>query len=452
MSNWHLSRRTFLRGAGVALALPLLDVMTPRAARAAAQTAPPTRLGCIYLPNGIPFDAWKPVSSNGRVTRMNRWLSAFEPFRGDVQFLTGLQSDSNQTHQAASATWLVRPCPEGERINQTRNVGGVSMDQLVAQAVGDQTLVPSLELITRPEGTNARGLLLNNISWRRGNTPVPRETNPRAVFDRLTRSGSAGGDSPAASPRRTSVLDAVLEDARRLRGRISRDDRFKVDEYLDAIRGVERQMGAAAAAQRDAVRTRAATLPAPPAAIPDDHAAYVRLLFDMLVLAWWTDATRVSTFMLDHEETNRFVDFIPGVKGMWHSLSHWKQIEAGGDNFDGTSWTTRDIKYEQYLKVIRFHHEQVAYFLGRLRDIPEGDGTLLDHAMILYGSPFADGHDHQSTQLPMLIAGRAGGRIRPGRVLDAPERPAEGVYLSMMDALGVPVQEIGGIDEAVPIT
>ena len=146
------------------------------------------------------------------------------------------------------------------------------------------------------------------------------------------------------------------------------------------------------------------------------------------------------------------MDFIPGVKGMWHSLSHWKQIEAGGDSFDGTSWTTRDIKYEQYLKVIRFHHEQVAYFLGRLRDIPEGDGTLLDHAMILYGSPFADGHDHQSTQLPMLLAGRAGGRIRPGRVLDTPGGPAEGVYLSMMDAMGVPVQEIGGVDEAVPIS
>jgi len=452
VANWNISRRTFLRGTGVGLGLPLLDVMTPPSARAATHTRPPVRMGCIYIPNGVPFDAWKPEATNGTLTRMNKWMAAFNPYREDVQFLTGLQSECNETHEAASATWLVRPAPEGEEINQTRDVGGASMDQIVARSVGGATPFNSIELITEPQGTNAKNLLANNISWRSGNTPVPRETNPRAVFDRLTGAGrNERKDVGQLSPQK-SILDAVLEDASSLRRRISYADQVKVDEYLEAVRSLEKRMSQASVVQREAIRKKVSSLPVPSPELPEDHAEYLRLMFDMLVLAYWTDSTRVSTFMLDHEESNRFVKFIPGVKGMWHSLSHWRAIEAGGDNFDGTSWVSKKIKYEQYLKVIEYHHEQVAYFLGRLKSIPEGDGTLLDHCMILYGSPFADGDHHSSANLPMLIAGRAGGNIRPGRMLAHPGAPAEGVYLSMMGIMGVTVHEIGGVDKAIPIT
>jgi hypothetical protein len=329
------------------------------------------------------------------------------------------------------------------------------MDQIVARSIGDATLFPSLELITKPQGTNAKDMLLNNISWRDGNTPVPRATNPRSIFDRLTGAGFSENNATPGNQlsHRRSILDAVLEDAHSLRHKISGADQHKIDEYLEAVRSIEKRMGDAAKLQLEAAREKASSVAPPPTELPEDHAAYLRLMFDMMVLAFWTDSTRVSTFMLDHEESNRFVNFIPGVKGMWHSLSHWRAIEAGGeDNFDGSSWVSKEVKFEQYLKVIEYHHEQVAYFLDRLKSIPEGEGTLLDNCMILYGSPFADGDAHQSTMLPILIAGQAGGKIRSGRMLEYPDKPAEGVYLSMMDVMGVAVDEIGGINEPIPIT
>ena len=452
MKNWHMPRRTFLRGAaGAALGLPLLDVMAPRSARAAAKAVPPLRMGCVYLPNGVPNDAWKPESRGGRLVKMNEWMMPFESLKDDLQFISGLQSETKGSHPGASATWLVRPCPEGDRISRARSVGEPSMDQIVARAVGDQTPFASLELIARPDGSHSKSLLRNNISWRNGTTPVPRETDPRAIYDRLTGFGEKV-DNPGES-RRQSILDTVLDDARGLRNRISQADRHKVEEYLDAVRSVEKRMSRMADESRAAAREKASSFPRPPGDVPTDHGAYLRLMFDMMVLAYWTDSTRVATFMLDHEQTNRYFDFIPNVKGMWHAISHWRDISGKTEDDDGkTSWSSKEGKYNQYLTIIKYHHEQVAYFFNRLKEIEEGDGTLLDHSMILYGSPFADGNTHLSRNLPMMIAGKAGGKLRPGRILEHPDAPAEGVYLSMMDLMGVPVHQIGGIDEAVSIT
>ena len=452
MQRHRLSRRTFLRGAaGAALGLPLLDVMEPRSARAAAKAAPPIRMGCLYLPNGVPSEAWMPEAEAGRLTRLNGWMESLEPLREDLQFIAGLQSETKGSHPGAGATWLVRPCPEGDRISKSKSVGSPSMDQIVARAVGGDTPFASLELISRPEGSFSKSLLRNNISWRNGTTPVPRETEPRAIFDRL--SGRDADGAYEGGDRRQSILDAVLADANSLKRRVSRADRDKLDEYLDAVRNVEKRMSRMAGESRAAAREKAATFARPPAEIPEDHAEYLRLMFDMLVLAFWTDSTRVATFMLDHEQSNRYFDFIPEVKGMWHALSHWRDISGKTEDDDGkTSWSSREKKFEQYLKVTKFHHEQVAYFLNRLKQIKEGDGTLLDHSMILYGSPFSDGNEHLSRDLPMLIAGKAGGKIRPGRLLEYRDAPAEGVYLSMMDVMDVPVHEIGGIDTVVPIT
>ena len=453
MMNWRMPRRTFLRGAaGAALSLPLLEAMEPSSARAAARAAPPIRMGCIYLPNGVPNDAWRPEVDNGRIVKMNEWMAPFESLKDDVQFIAGLQSETKGSHPGAGATWLVRPCPEGDRISKSKSVGEPSMDQIVARAIGDATPFPSLELISRPEGSFSKSLLRNNISWRNGSTPVPRETEPRAVYDRLT--GRSAHDSHSSgSHRQQSVLDTVLADARSLRKRVGRADQGKLDEYVDAVRSVERQMSQMASDSRAAAREKASSFPRPPAGVPEDHGAYLRLMFDMIVLAFWTDSTRVATFMLDHEQSNRYIDFIPEVKGMWHAISHWRDISGKTEDDDGeTSWSSREVKYKQYLTIIKYHQEQVAYFLNRLKEIKEGDGTLLDHSMILYGSPFSDGNEHLSRNLPMLIAGKAGGKIVPGRLLEYPDGPAEGVYLSMMDIMGVPVHEIGGIDTAIPIT
>ncbi len=453
MRSWQIPRRTFLRGAtGAVLGLPLLEVMESRADGAAAKAdRPPLRMGCIYLPNGVPVDAWQPEVKDGRIVQLNQWMSSLELLKDNLQFVAGLQSETKGSHPGAGATWLVRPCPEGDRISGSRSVGAPSMDQLVARAIGDQTPFASLELISRPEGSFSKSLLRNNISWRNATTPVPRETNPQAIYDRLT--GGSAKESIVDDSRRRNVLDTVLEDVRGLKRRVSRVDQGKLDEYLDAVRSVEKRMSQLAAETQAAARAKAATFPRPSAEIPEDHAAYLRLMFDMIVLAYWTDSTRVATFMLDHEQSNRYFNFISGVKGMWHAISHWRDISGKTEDDDGkTSWSSKEVKYNQYLKIIEYHHEQVAYFLNRLSQIEEGGSTLLDRSMILYGSPFADGNEHISRNLPMLIAGRAGGQIKPGRVLEYPDGPAEGVYLSMMDVMGVPVHQIGGIDTAVSIT
>lgn len=452
MKNWHMPRRTFLRGAaGAALGLPLLEVMAPRSARAAAKATPPIRMGCIYMPNGVPKVAWEPEVSNGKLAKLNEWMSPFDSLKDDLQMLAGLRSETKGSHPGASATWLVRPCPEGDRISQDKSVGETSMDQIVAHTIGEATPFSSLELISKPDGSFSKSLLRNNISWRNATTPVPRETNPRAVYDRLT--GTGGDSDGSGNSKRQSVLDTVLADAHSLRNRVSTADQAKLDEYLDAVRSVEKRMSAMASESRTAARAKAATFARPSEEIPEDYGAYLRLMFDMLVLAYWTDSTRVASFMLDHEQSNRYFNFIPEVKGMWHAISHWRDISGKTEDDDGeTSWSSKEVKFNQYLTIIKYHHEQVAYFLNRLKGIEEGDGTLLDHSMILYGSPFSDGNAHLSKELPILIAGKAGGKIKPGRQLVAQDAPSEGVYLSMMDVMGVPVHEIGGIDTAVPIT
>ncbi len=452
MKNWNMPRRTFLRGAaGAILGLPLLEVMDPRSARAAAKTVAPIRLGCIYMPNGIPLDAWEPETINGKISKMNEWMSSFQSLSEKVQFLQGLQSETEGSHPGASATWLIRPLPEGDSVMRSKNVGSPSMDQLVARAIGDQTPFSSLELITKPEGSHSKDALRNNISWRNATTPVPRQSQPRAVYDRLT--GQAGEGESGDGSRRQSILDAVLDDTRSLRNRVSTADQHKIDEYFDAVRSVEKRMSDMASESRISGRAKAATVPRPAEERPEDHAEYLRLMFDMIVLAYWTDSTRVATFMLDHEQTNRYFNFIPGVKGMWHAISHWRDVSGKTEDDDGeTSWSSREVKYDQYRTIIKYHHDQVAYFFNRLNEIQEGEGTLLDNSMILYGAPFEDGNEHISADLPVMIAGRAGGKISSGRVLDHSGAPAEGVYLSMMDMMGVPIYELGGIDTVVPIT
>ena len=324
------------------------------------------------------------------------------------------------------------------------------MDQIAARAIGGGTMLSSLELIMKPEGSFSSDILRNNISWSTPTTPVPRETEPLAVFRRLTREG--GGAVGAARDDRKAILDTVLEDAKRLRSKVSTADRDKLDEYFESVREVEKRLAMTREESQSQRRAMLAGAAAPPGGYPENHQVYMRLMFDMMVLAYWTDSTRVASFMLDHEQSNRYFDFIPDVRGMWHALSHWGDASGKTEDDDGrTSWTSKEVKRHQYLKVIHYHHEQVAYFLGKLKSIREGEGTLLDNSLILYGSPFEDGNRHASKRVPVMLAGKAGGRLRTGRQLSYDGQPREGIYLSMLDALGVHVEKMGNTDKALSI-
>jgi hypothetical protein len=276
-------------------------------------------------------------------------------------------------HGAGTATWLTGGGYDERKIN----AGGVSADQIAAKLLGRQTLLPSIELSLKGEGFFSNSLVRNALSWTEKG-PAPRDTEPRVLFDRMFRSGSGGTSD-------RSVLDQVLEDAQRLQRRSSLADRQKIDEYLEAIRALERRIDFADKQSRRAAGNPLLlqSLVRPPIGIPQDHGEYMRTMFDMMTLAFWADATRVCSFMLDHGQSNRYFNFIDDVQGTWHALSHWRDASGNTEDDDGiTSWDSPQQKRDQYNAVVRWHHEQVAYFLGRLRSIHELDGkTLLDNSM-----------------------------------------------------------------------
>ena len=438
--NWRISRRTILRGLGAAIALPCLDVMEP--VSASATITPTMRVAYLYIPNGVADGAWgaRRVDAQGNLRQLNEWMAPFEAFKSDILLPTNMWTPRGNGHGAGTATWLTGSGFDGRRLD----VGGASADQIVARHVGRETLLPSIELSSRGEGYFSGSLKRNAISWSDRRTPMPRDIEPRVVFDRMFRNGTEGATD-------RSILDAVLEDARSLRTRVSVDDRRKLDEYLDSVRSIERRIEFA-----DRNVSRAATnqvlsasLKRPPAGVPVDHREYMRLMFEVMTLAFWSDATRVCTYMLDHGQSNRYFNFIEGVQGTWHALSHWKNASGKTEDDDGvTSWNSVADKRDQYNAVTRWHHEQVAYFLGRLKSIREPNGgTLLDNSMILYGSNLADGDAHAERNLPILLAGRGGGTIAPGRQLKFRKpNSMSNLHLAILRRMGVPVERFGESD------
>jgi hypothetical protein len=409
--NWYLSRRTILRGAGAAIALPLLDVMTGRTTRAAETATPTTRMAYLYIPNGVADGAWQPkrVDANDRLQELNPWMRSLEAYREDLTIFRNMWTPRGNGHIAGTATWLTGGRFDGQKID----AGGASVDQLVAQEIGTRTLLPSLEMSAKGEGIFTSSLPRNALSWIDPQTPAARDIEPRIIFDRMFRAGKSGLANK-------SVVDLVLSDAKRMQRRVSDQDQRKVDEYLESIRAIERRIEFAeeqqGRAKNNAALAQAMVRPAP--GIPAEHGEYMRQMMDMIVLAFWADATRVATFMLDHGQSNRYFDFVDGVRGTWHALSHWKDISGKTEDDDGkTSWSSRDEKREMYNRVTAWHTELVAYFLGRLKEIQEPTGSLLDNSMIVYGSSLADGHEHAEKNLPLLLAGRGGGTIRSGRLV-----------------------------------
>ncbi|HTX33975.1 MAG TPA: DUF1552 domain-containing protein [Bryobacteraceae bacterium] len=432
-----LGRRTFLRGMGTALALPFLDAMVPALGRAGSLEKPPVRLGFVYVPNGIIMEHWTP-SAVGTDFEFAPTMKALEPFRDRLTVFSGLAQhegdalgDGAGDHARAGATWLTGTHPkktEGADIH-----AGVSADQVAARTFGKSTQLSSLE-IGLEQPTLAGGCdsgyscaYTNTISWRSPTTPLPMEVNPRNVFERLF--GDGDSTSPAARmaslKQQNSILDYISGDIDRLETNLGAGDRGKLSEYLDAIRDIERRIQKA--------EEQNATMKIPlmdrPTGVPEDFGEHARLMMDMMTVAYQTDMTRVVSFMIAREGSTRSYRSI-GISDGHHPLTHHMHDP---------------VKIAKVTKINTLHVETLAYLLNKLANTPDGDGSLLDHSLILYGSSLSDGNAHTHHDLPLVMAGTARGQVKGGRHLQYPkETPMNNLLLSMLDKASVPVpQKLG---------
>lgn len=430
----RLARRTLLRGLGVALPLPWLEAMGPLVARSAAattQTDPPNRMAFLYAPNGQHMPDWTP-QGEGRDFELAAIMEPLAQLKPKLTVLSGLAADKARSHgdgggdhARAMAAFLTGVHPKKTDGTSIRN--GTSIDQIAASMVGGETRLPSLE-IGADKGAMAGDcdsgyscVYSSTMSWRSPTQPVPKEVNPKVVFDRLFGDGDPAAAARAA--RRRSILDFVREDSRGLERRLAAGDRRKLDEYFTSVRDIEQRI------------ERAAALPpveppgmAPPAGIPRDYGEHIRLLCDLVVLAFQADVTRVATFVLANEGSNKPYPFI-GVPEGHHDLSH-----HGGN----------PEKQAKIRAINLFHARNVAHLLERLDAVSEADGTLLDHAMIVYGSGIHDGNKHNHENLPILLAGGGCGTITTGRHLQFPaETPLANLWLSLLDRMNASVEHLG---------
>jgi hypothetical protein len=410
----HLPRRTFLRGMGVTMALPFLDSMVPAQTPLAKTAAnPKVRLAYCYIPHGAVMSNWTPVAE-GAGFEFPRTLKPLEPFRDQVVVVSNLAhklagaqgpGDSGGDHGRSPSVFLNGVHPkrtEGEDVR-----AGTTVDQMAALAIGQDTPLPSLELATE----DMTGLIgacdvgfsctyTNTISWRTPTTPLPMEINPRVVFDRLFGDGSSAAERLARIQREKSILDAITSQVSRLQRGLGPNDRNRVAEYLDNIREIERRIQLV-----ERQNTTTLKVPATPIGIPDDHEEHSKLMFELLALAFQADITRVSAFMMAREVSYRTFPQI-GVPDPFHATSHHQ------DNPE---------KLEKLTKINTYHVGLVAYFLDKLRSKPDGDGTLLDHSVVLFGSSMSNSNVHNHSPLPVFVAGGANGRIKGDRHIKCPE-------------------------------
>jgi len=440
-ADFPISRRTLLRGAGAALALPWLEAMRPLRAATPAAAADPVRLAVLFMPNGVHPDQWTP-NGVGREYGLSPTLEPLADLRDQVHVLTNLWNAAANTgdgHYVKTAGLLT-----GTTITKTvgvdLNCNGVSLDQVVAQHIGKDTPLPSLELGTEPVAAGVDGTVGYtrvygaHIAWRGPTSPLAKEINPQLVYERLFR---AHRGSPTGQHDR-QLLDRVLGDAKRLRTRLGVHDRQKMDEYLESVRALEERLERAAQPERAAWQPRGPIDPArkPPAGVPEKHLEHVRLMLDMMVLAFQTDTTRVCTFMFGNSVSNINFAFLDGVTGGHHSLSHHQKEED---------------KLKQYQLIGQWHVAQYAYFMRRLQQVKEGERTLLDNSLVLFGSDLRDGNAHDPHNLPILLGGRGGGRIAAGEHRSyGKDTPLANLYVSMLAALGVPADRFADSTGPLP--
>jgi hypothetical protein len=451
--KWQIPRRSFLKGLGTALALPALEAMLPssRAIAAAAASAGagagngrPLRMAFVYTPNGVNMDDWRPKGV-GTDFQLPYILEPLKAHQRDLQVFTGLAHDKAKAngdgagdHARANATFLTG-CQARKTAGADIRIG-VSVDQVAAAQAGRETRLPSLELgcdRSRQAGACDSGYSCAyqfNFSWKSEATPMPPESDPRAVFDRLFSSG-VPGESKEARARRDlfnkSLLDFVLDDAKRLRSNLGANDQRKLDEYLSAVRDLEMRV-------QQAEKFAVAKVPANlrPQNMPRDLnlQTHMRLMYDLMAVAFETDTTRVATFLPAHDGFNKpypFLEVAPGQKISegHHDLSHHQNDPA---------------KKKRIARINRFHIEQFAYFLARLKATKDGDGTLLDNCMIVFGGGISDGNRHNHNDLPVLLAGHGGGTLQAGRhVRYDRDVPMTNLYLAMLYRMGVKTPRLG---------
>jgi hypothetical protein len=440
----HLSRRTFLRGVGATVALPFLESMAPAQTPLAKTAAnPQIRLGLCFMPHGGVMANWTPAEEGA--LKLSPILTPLEPYKDQVVVISNLEhamagpqgpGDNGGDHTRCPAVFLNGVHPK--RTDGADIRAGVTIDQMAAQKIGQDTLLPSLEVAIE----DYSGLVgscdvgfsctyMNTISWSTPVTPMPMEINPRVVFDRMFGDGATSAQRLRRIDTQRSILDAVTEQIRRLQGGLGAGDRNRVSEYLDTVREIERriQLSEKQTANPDLV------VPSSPTGIPDDHLEHTKLMFDLMTIAFQADITRVSTFMMAREVSYRTFPSI-GISEAFHPASHHQNSPT---------------RLEQLTKINTYHVALFSYFLEKLKATPDGDGNLLDHSLVLYGSAMSNSNIHNHGPLPVLVAGGAAGRMKGGRHLKyPPNTPMANLLLTILNKAGIPQESVG--DSTGPLT
>jgi hypothetical protein len=424
LTKKHLSRRTFLKGTGVSLALPLLESMVPAGtALAATAAAPKTRLGCIYIPHGATMDKWTPVGE-GTAFQFSETLQPLEAFRDRVCVVsdlahapvapaTGEDTGGAENHVRAAAVFLSGAHP----VKKNEAFVGTTIDQIAAQHMGQDTPLPSIELSMEPLNLNCGDAgftcaYRNTLSWKSATLPLPMENNPQIVFERLFGDGSTDAQRQERRNQARSLLDSIRDQVPSLEKDLPAGDRRRLREYLEEVREIERRVK-----QVDATLSRNLDLPDAPVGIPADFEAHLKLMFA--------------------RENSNSVYAATGVREGFHNASHHSNERKNMD---------------QFAVINRYHVKMLGYFLERLQATPDGDGTLLDHSMILYGSSLSDGNEHNFDPLPIVLAGGASGQLKGGRhVRNAPHTPMSNLLLAMLHKMGAPVDRIGDSTEPLSL-
>ena len=444
----ELTRRIFLRGAGATLALPWLESISHAAdATGERLSEPPLRMACIFMPNGVRPDYWTPAGDSEDY-EITPHLKPLESLKNDFLLIENLWNKNavgRNGHWPKVPAWLSGGFVE-RTVGGDLDSGGTTVDQLAVQKMEIGTPLPSFELgLEAPRtGIDTAGggfprALGSFLSWADPKTPVPKEIIPQLAFDRLFRNNKAKAIS-GANPMHpslleslqrdeTSVLDIVQEQARALRKQGSTSDQARLDEYFESVRSVERRLEASMKPQKRWINQGKFPMERPAPGIPETRKEHLRLMLDILVLSFWTDSTRIATMMMGDAQSGQDYGFLPGVRGSFHGLSHHRNIPE---------------QRVQYEKIVTWHTEQLAYFLNRMKSLDEGGKSLLDNSMILFGATLKDGNRHDPENLPVLLAGRGKGTLRPGRrVRFAEKTPLCNLHLSMLHRLGVKEKSFG---------
>jgi uncharacterized protein DUF1552 len=429
ITKMALPRRTFIRGMGATLALPLLDAMMPAMS---ALSAPTRRFAAIYCGNGAIMDDWTPATE-GAAFQFSPILKPLERFREQMLVFTGLdnfqatdQGDSGGQHPRAAPAFM--SCVHPKQTEGADVRAGITIDQMIAARIGAESKLTSLELaVDRNDVVGACDhgyacAYMNSMSWKTPTLPLPAETNPRFVFERLFGSGDTAEARLARSREDRSILDGLADEISRLRGRLGRRDGAKLNEYLDGIRDVERRIAKIESSNSDV------DLPPRPRGVPETFREYAELMFDLQALAFQADITRVCSFMLARENVNRSYPEI-GLPEAHHAMSHH------GNNAE---------KMSAFAKLNTYHVDTLAYFVEKLRATPDGDGTLLDHSVVLYGSGMSDGNTHNNYNVPVVVVGGRDLQLKGNRHLTYPKgTPLANLALTLLDKFGVNVEKFG---------